>query len=151
MDEIYIIFAFSIIIFLALIFMLAGRKPVRINRKVSKEKKRAKPIEEKPEPKKPQIYETFNYLGTKIYNNDGLYTVVEKDKSKNYSSIETLPIKYRKMIVDLDKQKYNSNPNNYYLENLNGKYYVRFPNGKRKTFKKYEDIPDKIKKMLVEI
>ena len=131
--------------------MLAGQKQNRSRKKPVKPKKKIETKKETTEEKLPQIYESFDYLGTKIYNNDGLYTVIDEGKSKNYSSIETLPIKYRKMIVDLDHQKYTATENNYYLENLNGKYYVRFPNGKRKTFKKYEDIPDKIKKMLVEL
>ncbi|MES0490047.1 MAG: hypothetical protein ABUK01_08655 [Leptospirales bacterium] len=95
------------------------------------------------------VFESFDYHGTKILNTDGVYTVIDGHKPEVYSSLQTLPSRYRKMMIEIDDCKTQPVKGKYYLENLNGKYFVRFPDGRKKKYKTYADIPDRIKKVMV--
>jgi hypothetical protein len=113
-----------------------------------KEKKRTLKIETVKKVPQISVFESFDYLGTKIYHNDGKYTVVEDNVSRNFNSINELPSKYRKMILEMEAQKFSGRKNNYYMENRNGKYFVVFPDGTKKQYKNYQSIPENLKKIL---
>jgi len=95
------------------------------------------------------IFESFDYNGTKILNTDGIFTIIDGSKPEVYDSLEKIPSKYRKMMLEIDNCKSQPVKGKYYLENLNGKYFVRFPDGRKKKYKAYADIPDRIKKVMV--
>jgi len=94
------------------------------------------------------VFEKFDYLGTKIYNNDGKYTVVEDNVSRNFNSINELPLRYQKMILEMQTQKFSGRKDNYYMENKNGSYTVVFPDGNKKKYKTYQNIPENIRKIM---
>ena len=96
----------------------------------------------------PAIYETFDYFGIKIFNNNGTYLVEDGGVTLRYGSFEKLPVKYCRMLVDMDKQKFDDSKSNYYLESTNGSYFIRMPDGQKLQFKNYKDIPDNLKKLL---
>lgn len=91
------------------------------------------------------FYESFDINGTKILRIDGVYTVFENDEPKVYRTPEQLPAQYRQMLLELQDKKHSST-NDYFLENDNGKYYVRMPGGKKKRYKNYDSIPEDIKR-----
>jgi len=95
------------------------------------------------------IFESFDYNGTKILNTDGVFTILDGGRPQVYDSLEKIPSKYRKMMLEIDDCKSQPVQGKYFLENLNGKYFVRFPDGRKKKYKAYADIPDRIKKVMV--
>jgi len=94
------------------------------------------------------IFEKFDYMGTKIFHIDGKYTVVEDEVTRNFNSLNELPSRYQKMILEMQTRNFPGKKDSYYMENKNGIYTVVFPDGTRKTYKSYNEIPEKLKKIL---
>ncbi|MDH4199853.1 MAG: hypothetical protein OEV66_05665 [Spirochaetia bacterium] len=143
------------LLIVAIFFMVVLSWLIISNRKITRKASQPAPVlqknkkQEKPLPKI-SIFESFDYLGTKIYHNDGKYTVVEDDVSRNFSSLNQLPLKYRKMIQEMESRNFSGQKKNYFMENKNGKYSITFPDGTTKNYKRYGDIPERLKKILAE-
>ena len=95
---------------------------------------------------KTTFYESFDINGTKILRIDGVYTVFEEGGPKVYQGPQQLPAHYRELLLDMQNRRNSSDSSDYFLENDNGNYFVRFPNGKKRKYKNYESIPEDIKK-----
>ncbi|EPG65599.1 hypothetical protein ACE5IS_05905 [Leptospira wolffii] len=105
-------------------------------------------IPKKKEPKV-NVLEVFDYNGIKIMHENGLYTVNHAGEIQVYASWQALPPRYQAMVKEMDKSSIGQKKKgNYYMEVLNGIYYVVFPDGKRQKYPKFEDIPEKIRKAL---
>ncbi|TGN06458.1 hypothetical protein [Leptospira ilyithenensis] len=92
--------------------------------------------------------EVFDYNGTKILHQDGNYTVNDKGVVTNYSNWNLLPKKYQSMVKELDNRSLGEKGEDYFLEILNGFYYVSLPGGKKKRYDTIADIPPNIRKRL---
>ncbi|TGL60875.1 hypothetical protein [Leptospira sarikeiensis] len=106
---------------------------------------------EKPKKKEPKVnvLEVFDYNGIKIMHENGMYTVNHAGEIQVYASWQTLPPRYQAMVKEMDKSSIGQKKKgNYYMEVLNGTYYVIFPDGKKHKYPKFEDIPEKIRKAL---
>ncbi len=104
-----------------------------------------------PKKKEPKVnvLEVFDYNGIKIMHENGLYTVNHAGEIQVYASWQTLPPRYQAMVKEMDKSSLGQKKKgNYYMEVLNGTYYVVFPDGKKHKYPKFEDIPEKIRKAL---
>ncbi len=104
-----------------------------------------------PKKEKLSIVEVFDYLGTKIMQEEGKYTVNENGIVKTFPSWEKLPQKYQKMVKELDKRSdpmQNKNADGFFMEVINGIYYVTMPNGKKKRYNSLKDIPVRIRKLI---
>jgi hypothetical protein len=95
-----------------------------------------------------QVMEIFDYNGTKILHQDGTYTVNDKGVVTNYSNWNLLPKKYQLMVKELDNRSLGEKGQDYFLEILNGFYYVSLPGGKKKRYDTISDIPPHIRKRL---
>ncbi|MCZ8155286.1 MAG: hypothetical protein O9264_04140 [Leptospira sp.] len=95
-----------------------------------------------------QVMEIFDYNGTKILHQDGAYTVNDKGVVTNYSNWNFLPKTYQTMVKELDQRSLGEKGKDYFLEILNGFYYVSLPGGKKKRYDSLKDIPDHIRKRL---
>lgn len=95
-----------------------------------------------------QVMEIFDYNGTKILHQDGAYTVNDKGVVTNYSNWNLLPKNYQKMVKELDNRSLGEKGQDYFLEILNGFYYVSLPGGKKKRYSSLDDIPSHIRKRL---
>ncbi|PJZ69924.1 hypothetical protein CH373_13250 [Leptospira perolatii] len=105
----------------------------------------------KPKKKEPQInvLEVFDYNGIKIMHENGVYTVNHAGEIQVYGSWQELPQRYQAMVKEMDKSAIGQKKKgNYYMEILNGTYYVIFPDGKRHKYPSFNDIPEKIRKAL---
>ncbi len=141
--QVILLFALSATLTAFLIYLATRRRTPK--------RKKSRKVETKPKKKEPEVsvFESFDYNGIKILHTDGVYTILEGDgKPKVFPGAEYLPPKYRKMILEIDGHKTGQKKGKYYLENVNGRYMVRFPDGRSKKYRKYEDIPDHIKKMI---
>ncbi|PKA17851.1 hypothetical protein [Leptospira haakeii] len=106
---------------------------------------------EKPKKKEPKVnvLEVFDYNGIKIMHENGMYTVNHAGEIQVYGSWQELPSRYQAMVKEMDKSSIGQKKKgNYYMEVLNGTYYVIFPDGKKHKYPKFEDIPEKIRKAL---
>lgn len=110
----------------------------------------AKPKEEKKKNKKESnVVEVFDYLGTKIIHDNGHYTVNHQGLVQNYSSWLDMPEQFKKMVKEIDKRSLGSKSNNdYFLEIINGAYYVTTPGGKKRKYRSMKDIPEHIRKVV---
>ena len=95
-----------------------------------------------------QVIEIFEYYGTKILHQDGTYTVNDKGVVTNYSNWNLLPKMYQTMVKELDKRSLGEKGQDYFLEMLNGFYYVSLPGGKKKRYDSINDIPPHIRKRI---
>ncbi|MCZ8341432.1 MAG: hypothetical protein O9301_00220 [Leptospira sp.] len=93
-----------------------------------------------------QVMEIFDYNGTKILHQDGAYTVNDKGVVTNYMNWNLLPPKYQIMVKELDKRSLGEKGQDYFLEMINGFYYVSLPGGKKKRYDSIQDIPPEIRK-----
>lgn len=92
--------------------------------------------------------EVFDYNGVKILHEDGLWTVNDNGV-RVYKDWSDVPPKYQKMVKELDNRSLgNQKKADYFLEILNGFYYVSMPGGKKKKYNKFTDIPEDIRKFL---
>ncbi|WP_411824092.1 hypothetical protein [Leptospira sp. 'Mane'] len=104
---------------------------------------------DKSKPDQPlKVMEIFDYNGTKILHQDGTYTVNDKGVVTNYSNWNLLPKKYQSMVKELDNRSLGEKGEDYFLEILNGFYYVSLPGGKKKRYDSIADIPPNIRKRL---
>lgn len=98
---------------------------------------------------KTKILEVFDYNGIKIMHENGIYTVNTGGEIEVYASWQTLPSRYQRMVKEMDHRATGEKKaGKYYMEILNGVYYVIFPDGKKQKYKHFEDIPEKIRKNL---
>ncbi|HNF13006.1 MAG TPA: hypothetical protein PK453_05000, partial [Leptospiraceae bacterium] len=89
-----------------------------------------------------QILEVFDYLGTKIVHENGVYTVNDRGKVTVYKSWIELPEKYQKMVRELDSRSVKSQSNtDYFLESINGNYFLTAPGGKKTRYRSLSEIP----------
>ncbi|MDF3820770.1 hypothetical protein P3G55_12715 [Leptospira sp. 96542] len=95
-----------------------------------------------------QVMEVFDYNGTKILHQDGAYTVNDKGVVTNYMNWDLLPQKYKLMVKELDKRSLGEKGEDYFLEMINGFYYVSLPGGKKKRYDSISEIPPNIRKRL---
>jgi hypothetical protein len=133
---------------LLLTFSLLKSKKIEVNAK--EEGKDSKKVPERNAKKDPslQVMEIFDYNGTKILHQDGTYTVNDKGVVTNYSNWNFLPKNYQRMVKELDKRSLGEKGEDYFLEILNGFYYVSLPGGKKKRYDSISEIPPHIRKRL---
>lgn len=115
-------------------------------------------LEKNPEAKNPkgkkgpgqnlQVVEIFDYNGIKILHQDGSYTVNDSGVVTSYSTWNSMPFKYQKMIKELDNRSLGEKGSDYFLEMINGFYYVSLPGGRKKRYDSIKDIPPDIRKRL---
>lgn len=80
---------------------------------------------------KTNVLEVFDYNGIKIMHENGIYTVNTGGEIEVYSSWQTLPSRYQRMVKEMDHRATGEKKSGkYYMEILNGVYYVIFPDGK---------------------
>lgn len=135
----------SILILILLLLPIAFENE---NKTIQKKPKKAKEKEPKKLKEEKDVVEIFDYLGTKIIHENGIYTVNDKGALAIYNSWKELPIKYQKMVKELDNRSVSKDLDSYYLESINGVYYLTFPDGKQKKYKNYNDIPSHIRKTI---
>ncbi|EOQ88989.1 hypothetical protein LEP1GSC202_1304 [Leptospira yanagawae serovar Saopaulo str. Sao Paulo = ATCC 700523] len=95
-----------------------------------------------------KVMEIFDYNGTKILHQDGAYTVNDQGVVTNYMNWNLLPSKYQKMVKELDNRSLGEKGEDYFLEMINGFYYVSLPGGKKKRYDSIQSIPADIRKRL---
>ncbi|MCB1179141.1 MAG: hypothetical protein KDK36_16265 [Leptospiraceae bacterium] len=139
--EIFLYVSLLIAIVSLFLLIIGSGKNIKIN----KPKKEKKPKEKK-DKNDTDVLEVFDYLGIKIIHENGKYTVNNKGKLKTYNSWIELPPNYQKMVKELDNRSLQKKSGDYFLETINGVYYLTYPNGKRKKYKRLSDIPANIRK-----
>lgn len=138
--EIYMLLAVTIC-FLSFFVLLVFRYPV-----VKIKNKEIEVDDPKPTP---NIMEVFDYLGTKIIHENGTYTVNQKGRVGFYRTWDDLPMEYKKMVKELDSRSQETKSgDDYFLEIVNGLYYLTMPGGKKKKYNSLSEIPSHIRKAL---
>jgi hypothetical protein len=95
------------------------------------------------------VLEVFDYNGIKILHENGKWTVNDGGPIQTYGDWVRLPPRFQKMVKELDTRSLqNQKSQDYFLEILNGFYYVSMPGGKKKKYKSFHDIPIDIRKFL---
>ena len=95
------------------------------------------------------ILEVFDYLGTKIVHENGTYTVNHKGKVGYFKTWDALPLEFKKMVKELDnRSQEKKSGEDYFLEIVNGLYYLTMPGGKKKQYNNLNEIPPHIRKAL---
>ncbi|EPG73796.1 hypothetical protein LEP1GSC058_3171 [Leptospira fainei serovar Hurstbridge str. BUT 6] len=141
-------------IFYLYILLTRGRKPSNkslVQYNIEPDGYNGPDSDPKPKKKEPKVnvLEVFDYNGIKIMHENGLYTVNHAGEIQVYGSWAALPLRYQAMVKEMDKSALGQKKQgNYYMEVLNGTYYVVFPDGKKHKYPKFEDIPEKIRKAL---
>ncbi|MDX1957744.1 MAG: hypothetical protein SFU98_04175 [Leptospiraceae bacterium] len=138
--EIYLYCATAVAIFSFLYLIIMGKdtKKVQVNQEKKKEEKDDL-----------NIIEIFDYLGTKIIHENGKYTVNHEGKVHTYNSWLELAPKFQKMVKELDSRSQETKKSDdYFLETINGFYYLTFPGGKKKKYRSLSEIPEKIRKAI---
>jgi hypothetical protein len=132
---------FIAFVVLVLFYLRSGRKQKRIIQTVD-------PGDNAYKPKQAQsILEIFDYLGTKIVHENGTYTVNHKGKVSFFKSWELVPIQFQKMVKELDNRSGLAKKNDdYFLEVINGIYYLTMPDGSIKKYNRLTDVPAYIRK-----
>lgn len=145
----YLVFGLLVIAgFFLLTFSLLKSKKIDPSKKENS-KDRNKPT--KPSKKNDpslKVMEIFDYNGTKILHQDGCYTVNDKGVVTNHLNWNLLPQKYQIMVKELDNRSLGQKGSDYFLEILNGFYYVSLPGGKKKRYQSISEIPSHIRKKL---
>jgi len=95
------------------------------------------------------VLEVFDYNGTKILHESGFWTVNDAGMIQVYKDWALIPPKYQKMVKELDNRSIKDQKQaDYFLEILNGFYYVSMPGGRKKKYNTFTDIPEDIRKFL---
>ncbi|MCE9499725.1 MAG: hypothetical protein K8R21_04390 [Leptospira sp.] len=95
------------------------------------------------------VIELFDYFGTKILHENGKYTVNFNGVVTVYKNWNQVPPKFQAMVKELDKRSEKEKTgNDYFLEIINGIYYVTLPGGKKKKFNSLKEIPVRIRRMI---
>lgn len=137
-------------IFVALLSFILLIFQIPISKKIFQKKSLLKKPKEV-QKEKVSIVEIFDYLGTKIMQEKGKYIVNEKGSVTTYPSWEMLPHKFQKMVKELDHRsdpKANKDADGFFMEVINGIYYVTMPNGRKKRYNSLKDIPVRIRKLI---
>jgi hypothetical protein len=137
--EIYLLGS-VLVVFLCFLYLLLFKAPKIF---VPQKKEDSTPLP----PQK--ILEVFDYLGTKIIHENGTYTVNHKGRIGFYKTWDALPTEYKKMVKELDSRSLEEKSGeDYFLEIINGLYYLTMPGGKKKKFNSLSEIPPDIRKAL---
>jgi len=88
-----------------------------------------------------KLFETYDYYGTKIINENGIYTVRDKTGSQVFYSHEELPLAYKKMLSTMQNIGSENKKNAVSIDFRNNTYYVRTPDGKVRKYKRLSEIP----------
>jgi hypothetical protein len=140
-----IFFYFSVVVcFLILTFLLFSLWKSKPNSSSKSNKNTSSPTQKN----EAEVLEVFDYLGTKIIHENGTYTVNQKGKITTYKSWAELPVQFQKMVKELDNRSLQKKSGDYFLETINGIYYLTFPDGKRKKYKSLSEIPAHIRKAI---
>ncbi len=132
---------FVAFVVLILLYLRSGSKRKKIVQQVESGTDSSKPKTEQ------SILEIFDYLGTKIVHENGTYTVNHKGKVSFYKSWSEVPIQFQKMVKELDNRSGLAKKNDdYFLEVINGIYYLTMPDGTIKKYKRLTDVPAYIRK-----
>ena len=132
---------FVAFVVLILLYLRSGSKRKKIVQQVESGTDSSKPKTEQ------SILEIFDYLGTKIVHENGTYTVNHKGKVSFYKSWSEVPIQFQKMVKELDNRSGLAQKNDdYFLEVINGIYYLTMPDGTIKKYKRLTDVPAYIRK-----
>ncbi len=132
---------FVAFVVLILLYLRSGSKRKKIVQQVESGTDSSKPKTEQ------SILEIFDYLGTKIVHENGTYTVNHKGKVTFYKSWSEVPIQFQKMVKELDNRSGLAKKNDdYFLEVINGIYYLTMPDGTIKKYKRLTDVPAYIRK-----
>lgn len=120
------------------------------SKKNSENPKSGKPQDSIPKPKiEDKVMEIFDYNGIKILHEDGLWTVNDGGVVRVFKEWAMVPPRYQKMVKELDNRSiHDQKQEDYFLEILNGFYYVSTPGGKKKKYNRLSDIPEHIQKLL---
>lgn len=119
------------------------------SKKTSQNKKKS---QKKKGKKDSNIVEVFDYLGTKIVHDNGHYTVNHQGLIQNYSSWLEMPEQFKKMVKEIDDRSSSNKPeNDYFLEIINGVYFVTTPGGKKRKYKSMNEIPEHIRRVVGKI
>lgn len=93
--------------------------------------------------------EVFDYNGIKILHEKGVWTVNERGAIQIFKDWNELPPRYQKMVKELDNRSLqNQKQEGYFVEMINGYYYVSEPGGRKKKYKSFDEIPAKIRTYL---
>lgn len=132
---------FVAFVVLILLYLRSGSKRKKIVQQVESGTDSSKPKTEQ------SILEIFDYLGTKIVHENGTYTVNHKGKVTFYKSWQEVPMQFQKMVKELDNRSGLAKKNDdYFLEVINGIYYLTMPDGTIKKYKRLTDVPAYIRK-----
>ncbi len=132
---------FIAFVILVLFYLRSGNKKKRIIQTSESGDNASKPKQEQ------SILEIFDYLGTKIVHENGTYTVNHKGKVSFFKSWELVPIQFQKMVKELDNRSGLAKKNDdYFLEVINGIYYLTMPDGSIKKYNRLTDVPAYIRK-----
>lgn len=138
------LFLSLLIAFLILVLLIVKQSPIR---KIFSEISGGGEDELQPSSPQSNILEVFDYLGTKIIHENGKYTVNHKGKVTSYENWDRLPLEFKKMVKELDARSGNTKQSgDYFLEVINGIYYLTLPNGKIKKYNRLQDVPAHIRK-----
>lgn len=91
------------------------------------------------------VMEVFDYGPIKIMHENGLYTVNDSGIVNTFKSWRYLPVKYQRMVKDIDQRSVKSGKDGYFLDIINGVYHLTLPNGKTKRYDTLNDIPKEIR------
>lgn len=95
------------------------------------------------------VTEIFDYKGTKILHDKGKYIVNHKGKVSSYDNWQSLPRQFQLMVKELDKRSVEQKKkDDYFMEIINGSYYITTPRGKKKRYDSFNDIPNHVREIL---
>lgn len=95
--------------------------------------------------RKVKLFESYDYHGVRIVNEDGTYTINDHGAVKVYMSINELPLKYIKMLKVMQDLSGGKSDKDYTIVYENGKYILRLPGGKKKVYRRISEIPAKFR------
>jgi len=132
------------------VFSLVRRKPPKTQTQETNlyTNPKSQPKGKEPKKKELNVTEIFDYNGVKILHEKGTYFVNDQGILAQHSSWEALPKRYQMMILELDQRSQGNRGEDYFLEMLNGYYYISEPNGKKKRYDSIADIPPRIRRIV---
>lgn len=141
----FFFFLFAAFVFLFFIFsqLLASKKVSHVAR--ARRKKTMPSLSTRAQAAADTL-EVFDYHGTKIVHDKGVYTVKDKNFTATYTDEHSLPARYRKMLVALLRQEVP--PNSYKLDYDGKTFFLTNSQGKKKRYKNFCDIPANVRKQL---
>lgn len=133
-----------------LLFYFFIAKTETKNRSLTKREKKGSNITaiKNPPPKDIVMKEIFDYGNIKIMNDNGIYTVNNNGVIMTYKSWRYLPLQFQKMVKQVDSGTLAKSKFGYFIDNINGVYYLTMPNGKKKKYNNLDEVPQNIRKLL---